>query len=141
NDVAGRHAVTGAHVDRAHRAGAFGAHGVLHLHRLENHDGVADLDTLADLDADLDDRALHGGAHGPRTDARDRGVVLTTGLGAATGTCGQVLILGQPDSDRDATAVDLGGAILTHQWCDFARGGNCRGVNRGEVQRVLGPVG
>ena len=72
--------VAGRDLDRLHDAGLLGVDGVLHLHRLEDDDGVAGLDRLADLDVHLDDRALHRHDDLARAAAEDAGVVLTTGL-------------------------------------------------------------
>src|SRR5690606_38228675 len=47
--------------DLRHRAGLLGLHGDLHLHGLEDDDGVALLDGVADRDLDLPDVRGHRG--------------------------------------------------------------------------------
>src|ERR1035437_1220305 len=64
DDVARPYRVTGLHLDLFHSSAPFGIHVVLHLHRLEDADRLADFDRVAHVNQHLDDGALHGHGHG-----------------------------------------------------------------------------
>src|SRR5580704_11659081 len=72
HDVAGSHRVACAHTHLLDHPVLLRRDGVLHLHRLQQADGLADLDDLADRHEDLDDRALHGDGHLARAVGRHR---------------------------------------------------------------------
>ena len=59
DDVAAPNSVANGNADLFDGAGDIGGDVVFHLHCLEYQNRVASVDCLADLDVDLDDRALH----------------------------------------------------------------------------------
>src|SRR5207245_10871088 len=63
-----RHDLALLDVNRAHLAGDGGDDVVLHLHRLEHRDDIAELHGIARLHGHLDDETLHRCDHGSFTD-------------------------------------------------------------------------
>jgi hypothetical protein len=128
-------------------AGLLGVDGVLHLHRFEQADGLADLDLVAHGDQHLDDGALHGHGHLTRTgaaDGRSRGGALAPHRHPGAGDGPEV---GHPELDGEPPAVHLGGHVALHQVGTRLGRAGCRaGVGRlgrevAQVEHLLHPLG
>ena len=126
---------------------------VLHLHRLEDDDGLTDLDRLADLDQDLDDRALHrhldvaaaGGAAGSGPGGPARLAGLGRSRRPAGGRSGHAGRLRDPELDVEALAVDLDRRAPPDQRLGvlvvLGRAAAAGAADAAEVERLLDPLG